>query len=77
MLSANLEPLRVFSQKELLHLLGISRAMLVRMSDPPPRTRLGPKRYGYRADHLKAWLDARDEASLSDNIGRLINGKAA
>jgi predicted DNA-binding transcriptional regulator AlpA len=55
-------PLRVFNKLAAVKLLGVSERTsdrLERDGNAPPKIQLSPRRVGYRASDLAAWLDAR------------------
>jgi hypothetical protein len=54
--------LRVLTRRQTQELLGLSERTWERLeaaSDVPEKTRLSIGRVGYRLDHIKRWLDAR------------------
>jgi predicted DNA-binding transcriptional regulator AlpA len=54
--------LRVLTRRQTQELLGLSEKTWERLDavgDTPTKTQLSQGRVGYRVDHIKAWLDAR------------------
>lgn len=60
--------LRVLSRLQTLDLLGLSDKTWERLEaagDTPIKTKLSQGRIGYRLDHIKNWLDARQVGAAS------------
>ena len=56
------ELLRVLSRRQTIELVGVSEKTWERLEaagDIPIKTQLSQGRVGYRLDHIKRWLDAR------------------
>jgi predicted DNA-binding transcriptional regulator AlpA len=56
--------LKVYTRAEVLALLGLSSRNWDRLEakgDIPKKTQLSPHRIGYRHDHVKEWLDGREQ----------------
>jgi predicted DNA-binding transcriptional regulator AlpA len=54
--------LRVLNRKATIELVGVSEKTWERLEslgDTPIKTKLSEGRVGYRLDHIKQWLDAR------------------
>jgi predicted DNA-binding transcriptional regulator AlpA len=63
-----LDELKVYSKRETQKLIGLSGRTWDRLEargETPPKTRLSLNRIGYRADHLRQWLDARRETEAA------------
>jgi hypothetical protein len=61
MLTSEINPLQIFSKREVCRLLGISEPTFERIENKPPRIQISEARYGYRARELMLWQDARTE----------------
>ena len=56
--------LKVLTRRETVQLVGLSEKTWERLEahgDIPIKTRLSEGRVGFRLDHIKEWLDARQE----------------
>jgi len=71
---------QVLTRRQTVELVGLSEKTWERLEalgDIPTKTRLSEGRVGFRLDHIKEWLDARQEGlSARDNNWRPI-GEAA
>jgi predicted DNA-binding transcriptional regulator AlpA len=60
--------LRVLNRKTTIELVGVSEKTWERLEslgDTPVKTQLSQGRVGYRLDHIKQWLDARQIGAAS------------
>jgi predicted DNA-binding transcriptional regulator AlpA len=62
------ELLRVLSRRQTIELVGVSEKTWERLEatgDVPIKTQLSQGRVGFRVDHVKQWLDARQVGPAS------------